>query len=107
MSERLTKDSIPSESFMPLIADFQSYLISLASPSDFSGTKLLEIMATFQEPFATHMRSEKSTLMALAQHPRTPIEGSEKEEAVRTAFDTREGNRLVESGITDVLPSFL
>jgi hypothetical protein len=89
------------------IAKFQDYLVNLKSPSDFSGVKLLEIMASFQEPFEAHFRSEISTIAGLAHHPRTPKEGSAEEKATAAAFDKREGNSLIKSGVTDVLPFFL
>ncbi|RDW64986.1 hypothetical protein BP6252_10637 [Coleophoma cylindrospora] len=93
--------------FMPGVEKFGKYLVNLKSPSDFSGTKLLEIMATFQESLEAHMRAEVSTIAQLSQHPRTPKEGSPEETATQTAFDTREGNNLMKSGLTDVLPFFL
>jgi len=92
---------------MPGIAKFQDYLVNLKSPSDFSGTKLLEIMASFQEPFEAHFRSEISTIADLARHPLTPKEGSAEEKATAATFDKREGNSLIKSGVTDVLPFFL
>jgi len=92
---------------MPGISKFQDYLVNLKSPSDFSGTQLLEIMASFQEPLEEHMRSEISTIAYLAHHSRTPKEGSVEEKATQAAFDRREGNRLLMSGATDVLPFFL
>jgi hypothetical protein len=92
---------------MPTLAKFQDYLVNLKSPSDFSGTKLIEIMASFQEPFEAHMRAEISTIAGLSQHQRTPKEGSPEEKATKTTFDSREGNSLLMSGMTDVLPFFL
>jgi hypothetical protein len=92
---------------MPSIAKFQDYLVNLKSPSDFSGTKLLEIMASFQEPFEAHFRSEISTIADLVHHPRTPKEGSAEEKATAAAIDARERNSLIKSGVTDVLPFFL
>lgn len=53
------------------------------------------------------MRSEISTIANLAHHPRTPKEGSAEEKATQAAFDMREGNMLIKSGITDVMPFFL
>jgi hypothetical protein len=92
---------------MPGLVDFQKYLVNLKSPSDFSGAKLLEIMATFQEPMEEHMRSEISTIANLAHHPATPQQGSEEEKATQVTFDTREGNNIVKPGMTDVMPFFL
>ena len=96
-----------SDAFIPSIAKFKDYLVNLKSPSDFSGTELLEIMASFQEPFEAHFRSEISTIAHLAHHPRTPKEGSAEEKATAAALDVRERNNLIKSGVTDVLPFFL
>ena len=101
----MTEDSL--DAFMPGLATFQEYLTSLRSPSDFSGTKLLEIMATFQNPFEQHMRSEVATIATLRSHARAPEEGSQKEKDLQADFDAREGKMLVLSGMTDVLPFFL
>jgi hypothetical protein len=95
------------EAFIPRIPSFHDYLTNLPSASDFSGPKLLEIMATFQDPFEAHMRSEISTIASLALHPKTPKEGSHEEKSVRDTFDSHEGKRLMGSGMTDVLPFFL
>jgi hypothetical protein len=92
---------------MPGLTQFHEYLANLKSPTDFSGTKLLEIMATFQEPFDKHMRAEVSTIAALWDHPKKPKTGSEEEIKINKAFETREGNNLMKSGMTDVLPFFL
>ena len=92
---------------MPGIAKFEEYLLSLKSPSEFSGAELLEIMATFQEPFDVHMRSEVTTIANLAHHARAPAEGSAKEKSTGAAIDAREGRKLVMSGVTDVMPFFL
>ncbi|RFU28931.1 hypothetical protein B7463_g7428, partial [Scytalidium lignicola] len=95
------------ELFYPGLAKFHDYLVNLKFPSEFSGTKLLEIMATFQDPFEIHMRSEVAILANLSKHPRTPKEGSAEEKSVQAEIEAREGSKLVNSGITDVLPFFL
>lgn len=92
---------------MPGLVQFHHYLTSLKSSEEFSGTKLLEIMATFQEPFGKHMRSEVLTIAALSSHPKTPKTGSDEEKTINKAFEAREGNNLMKSGMTDVLPFFL
>lgn len=48
------------EIFVPGIARFQDYPVNLKSPSHFSGTQVLEIMASFQEPLEAQFRSEIS-----------------------------------------------
>ncbi|KFY88752.1 hypothetical protein V500_06149 [Pseudogymnoascus sp. VKM F-4518 (FW-2643)] len=95
------------DAFMPGLAKFQEYLDSLKSPSDFSGARLLEIMASFQEPLGLHLQSEVTTIADLARHPHTPKEGTAVEKSTKEAFDAREGRNLMMSGITDVLPFFL
>lgn len=104
---KMRLDKTITDSFLPGLATFHDYLTNLRVPSDFSGTRLRDIMATFETPFAEHMRSEVATIAALSSHPRTPKEGSEEEKAVRNDFDNREAKNLIGSGITDVLPFFL
>lgn len=104
----LTKNPLPvPDSFKPGTTQFHDYLVNLKSPSEFSGPKLLEIMASFQDPFEQHMRSEIASISALSSHPATPKQGSKEEQDAQKAFDAREGANLVKSGITDVLPFFL
>jgi hypothetical protein len=95
------------DAFMPGLAKFQEYLVGLKSPRDFSGAKLLDIMASFQEPLGVHLQSEVTTIADLASHPRTPKEGSAEEKTTSETFDAREGKNLMLSGMTDVLPFFL
>jgi hypothetical protein len=95
------------EAFIPGIAKFEEYLLNLKTPSEFEGAKLLEIMATFQEPFETHMRSEIATIANLANHSRAPAKGSTKEKSTAATIDAREGRKLLFSGVTDVMPFFL
>jgi hypothetical protein len=38
---------------------------------------------------------------------RTPKEGSAEEKATQATVDAREGNALIKSGLTDVVPFFL
>jgi hypothetical protein len=92
---------------MPGLTEFHDYLTSLKCPSEFSGSKLLQIMATFQQPFGKHMRSEVATIAVLSSHSGTPKEGSKEENNIQRDFDTREGNNLIKSGIMDILPFFL
>ena len=96
-----------SDGFMPGLAKFHEYLTNLPSPSKFSGTMLLEIMDSFQKPFEAHMRSEVQTIANLASHPKAPEVGSQKEKATQAEFDKREGDKIREAGMTDVLPFFL
>jgi hypothetical protein len=64
-------------------------------------------MASFQEPFYSHLRSEIDTIAALSKHSQTPKEGSSLEQSTRKTFDDREGKNLLMSGATDVVPFFL
>ena len=95
------------EAFKPGLARFQEYLVNLSSSADFSGTILLEIMATFQEPLEKHMRNEVTTIAKFRDHPNTPAVGSDLEKSTGDQFDKREGAALQNSGMTDVLPFFL
>ncbi|KAL2073539.1 hypothetical protein VTL71DRAFT_10865 [Oculimacula yallundae] len=95
------------DDFMPGLTKFQEYLTNLPTPSDFSGPRLLEIMASFQDPFEAHMRSEVTTIADLATHVKAPEVGSQKEKDTQADFDKREGAKIQEAGMTDVLPFFL
>lgn len=95
------------DEFMPGIDKFHEYLVSLKSPSDFSGAQLLEIMTSFQDSFEAHMRSEITTIAQLAQHARTPKMGSSEEKTTQANLESRQGKALLMSGPTDVMPFFL
>ncbi|KAF2460589.1 hypothetical protein BDY21DRAFT_280578 [Lineolata rhizophorae] len=58
------------ESFLGGLAEFHDYLAGLPSPAEFSGAKLLEIMAKFQDDFNHHFHSEISTIAKMAEVPR-------------------------------------
>ncbi|CAI4218552.1 unnamed protein product [Parascedosporium putredinis] len=66
------------ESFLGGLGEFNTYLTSLKSPSDFSGEELRRIMASFHEPFENHFHSEISTIADMAGHPKAPQAGSPK-----------------------------
>jgi hypothetical protein len=95
------------DAFEPGLAKFREYLVSLKSPVEFSGARLLDIMGSFQEPLGIHLQSEINTIASFASHPNRPKVGSPEEQTQKDAFDTREGKKLAMSGMTDVFPFFL
>lgn len=95
------------EAFLSGLAEFNTYLITLPSPSAFSPTKLQEIMTSFQEPFAAHFHSEISTIAALADHPNAPKEGTREETAARAIFKTWGKSTVTKAGMSDVAPFFI
>lgn len=95
------------DAFLPAIAEFHNYLTSLKSPAEFSGSDLHIIMDTFQGPFETHFRSEISTIARLAEHSRTPEEGTPEEKKAADIFEAWGRNTVIKAGLTDVLPIFL
>ncbi|KAH8595765.1 hypothetical protein B0O99DRAFT_594086 [Bisporella sp. PMI_857] len=83
---------------------FQNYLINLKSPGDFSGTRLLEILDSFQKPFE-HEGGSLAHFEPI-KPSKTPKAGSPGEVRTVNAFDKREGISLMRSGLTDVMPLF-
>ncbi|ORY57758.1 uncharacterized protein BCR38DRAFT_461052 [Pseudomassariella vexata] len=95
------------EAFLSGLVDFQTYLTSLKSPVDFSGTELQRIMSTFQEPFDAHFHSEISTIANLANHPNAPKPGSPEEVAAAATFKSWGKSTVTKAGTLDVVPFFL
>ncbi|KAI0026115.1 hypothetical protein F4780DRAFT_718553 [Xylariomycetidae sp. FL0641] len=95
------------QSFLGGLGEFEKYLTSLKTPTDFSGTELQRIMSTFQEPFEHHFHSEISTIAGLADHPNAPKPGSEEEAAASLTFKTWGKSTVTKAGTLDVVPFFL
>lgn len=95
------------ESFLAGLADFNSYLANLASPSSFSGEDLISIMDTFRHPFEHHFHHEIAVIAALATHPATPPEGTPEAAAASTLFKAWGKKTVSKAGTTDVVPFFL
>ncbi|PKS08259.1 hypothetical protein jhhlp_005202 [Lomentospora prolificans] len=95
------------ESFLGGLGEFNTYLTSLKSPSDFSGTELRRIMASFHEPFENHFHSEITTIADMADHPKAPKAGSPEEAAASTMFKTWGKTTVSKAGVWDVVPFFL
>ncbi|KAI0198176.1 hypothetical protein F4808DRAFT_436762 [Astrocystis sublimbata] len=95
------------QAFLPGLAQFHTYLTTLRSPKDFSGTELRRIMSTFQESFSAHFHSEIATISALASHPNAPPPGSEKEAEASLVFKTWGKSTVTKAGTLDVVPFFL
>ncbi|KAH7363443.1 hypothetical protein B0T11DRAFT_282608 [Plectosphaerella cucumerina] len=95
------------ESFLPGLAEFNTYLSSLEDPILFSAAELRRIMTSFQVAFETHFHSEISTLAALADHPGAPKPGSSQAAAASAVFKTWGKSTVTKAGTTDVVPFFL
>lgn len=82
-------------------------LTSLPSPSAFSPAKLQQIMSSFQAPLRNHLHSEIATIAALADHPRTPREGTREAAAARAIFKAWGRSTVTKAGMSDVAPFFI
>lgn len=103
----LTWCSLRTESFLGGLGEFNTYLTSLKSPSDFSGEELRRIMASFHEPFENHFHSEISTIADMAGHPKAPQAGSPEETAASAMFKAWGKTTVSKAGVLDVVPFFL
>lgn len=95
------------EAFLGGLAEFEKYLTSLETASDFSGTELRRIMSAFQEPFGSHFHAEIKTIAALADHPNAPKSGTPKESEAANAFKSWGKSTVMKAGTLDVVPFFL
>ena len=81
---------------LPGLSKLNDYLTTLPTPSSFSGTHLLSIMTTFQDPFSTHFHSEISTIAALSRYGDFPEAGP--------IFKTWGKSTITKAGYGDALP---
>ncbi|KAI0126850.1 hypothetical protein BJ170DRAFT_630248 [Xylariales sp. AK1849] len=95
------------EAFMGGLSEFNTYLTSLKAKADFSGTELVRIMSTFQEPFDSHFHSEISTIASLKNHPNAPKPGSPEEATAAATFKAWGKSTVTKAGTLDVVPFFL
>jgi hypothetical protein len=95
------------EAFLPGLVAFHDYLTSLPSPAAFSGARLREIMATFQDSFSAHFHSEISHIASLGSHPRAPAPGSPEEAEAGLVFQAWGKATVMKAGTADVVPFFL
>jgi hypothetical protein len=95
------------ESFLSGLAEFEKYLTTLKSPTDFSGDELLRIMKSFQEPFEQHFHSEIATIAKFADHLNAPKQGTPEYDAAGLTFKTWGKSTVTKAGMTDVVPFFL
>lgn len=102
----LTLSLLP-ESFLGGLGEFNTYLTSLKSPSDFSGEELRRIMASFHEPFENHFHSEIDTIASMASHPKAPQPGTPEHAAAAAMFKSWGKNTVSKAGLLDVVPFFL
>jgi len=95
------------ESFLGGLVEFNKYLTTLSSPSDFSATELRRIMSSFQQPFEDHFHAEIKTIASMASHPKAPKPGSEEEATAGKTFKTWGKSTVTKAGMADVVPFFL
>jgi hypothetical protein len=95
------------ESFLSGLASFNTYLTSLATPTDLSGTELVDIMSSFQTPFEQHFHSEIATISKFADHPNAPKEGTPENAAAAATFKAWGKSTVTKAGVMDVVPFFL
>lgn len=106
-TQLLTDASLPTESFLPGLAEFNAYLTSLPAPQALDATKLLSLMDGFHAAFETHFHNEIRTLAALAAHPGAPAPGTERAAEATATFKTWGKSTVTKAGTTDVVPFFL
>lgn len=95
------------ESFLEGLAEFNTYLTTLKSPTDLSADELRRIMASFQEPFEHHFHSEIHTIAAMADHSGAPVMGTPDDVAAALTFKTWGKSTVSKAGMLDVVPFFL
>jgi hypothetical protein len=89
------------------LAEFNQYLKSLPSASDFSATELIRIMDSFRQPFEEHFHNEIAAIASLTGHPKTPKEGTPEAAAASLTFKTWGKKTVTKAGTWDVVPFFL
>lgn len=95
------------ESFLAPLAEFNTYLSNLASPTDLDGAQVIKLMDAFKEPFEHHFHSEISTIAALSNHPKAPKEDTPEGAAAGLTFKTWGKKTVTKAGVLDVVPFFL
>ncbi|EON95993.1 putative hemerythrin hhe cation binding domain-containing protein [Phaeoacremonium minimum UCRPA7] len=95
------------EAFLAGLGEFNTYLTSLASPSDFSATELRRIMDGFHAAFESHFHSEISTISKLAEHPNAPKPDTPEAAAASNTFKAWGKSTVTKAGTADVVPFFL
>lgn len=97
----------PAESFLGGLVNFQDYLSKLDTPTAFDGSRLVEIMQSFQEPFCHHFHHEITTIASFAKLPSAPPPGSEEAHRAAAVFKAWGKNTVTKAGTFDVVPFFL
>lgn len=95
------------ESFLGGLVDFETYLSSLSTPSDFSGEELRRIMSSFQDPFCHHFHHEITTIASFANLSSTPAPDSPEAQAAALIFKAWGKKTVTRAGTFDVVPFFL
>ncbi|KAF2728412.1 hypothetical protein EJ04DRAFT_477391 [Polyplosphaeria fusca] len=95
------------ESFLSGLAEYNKYLTSLKSPSDFNGAELQRIMSSFQESFEHHFHHEIDTIVSFADIPSAPKPGSPEAAQAAEIFKAWGKKTVTKAGTTDVVPFFM
>ena len=95
------------ESFLQGLVGYEKYLSQLASPSDFDGKALCNIMDSFQQPFEHHFHSEINHISSLSALSSAPAPGSPESDNAATVFKAWGKKTVTKAGTTDVVPFFL
>ncbi|KAF4343220.1 hypothetical protein FBEOM_2811 [Fusarium beomiforme] len=95
------------ESFLAPLAEFNTYLSNLASPTDLDSAQVIKLLDSFKEPFENHFHSEISTIAALSNHPKAPKENTPEGAAAGLTFKTWGKKTVTKAGVLDVVPFFL
>ena len=96
-----------AESFLDGLAEFNTYLTSLDTPTSFSSDKLRRIMDSFSGPFEIHFHNEIKTIADMAEHASNPAPGSPEEAAAGQTFKAWGKATVSKAGMLDVVPFFL
>lgn len=95
------------ESFLAGLAEFNTYISTLPSPTDLDSKKLLSLMDSFKDNFENHFHSEISTIAALSQHSKAPAENTPEGDAASLTFKVWGKKTVTKAGMLDVVPFFL
>ncbi|KAF2105933.1 hypothetical protein BDV96DRAFT_607848 [Lophiotrema nucula] len=102
-----TETHMEHESFLEGLGEFNNYLTSLKSPSDFDGKELQRIMSSFQESFNHHFHHEIDTIASFADLPTAPKPESPEADKAAAIFKAWGKKTVTKAGTTDVVPFFL
>jgi hypothetical protein len=95
------------ESFVGGLAAYETYLTTLSSPAAYDGTKLVDIMSSFQDAFTHHFHREISTIASFAELDSAPAPDSQRAVDAATVFKAWGKKTVTKAGTFNVVPFFL